>query len=192
MSPLPSPRRSLPQRSGITALESLLSVVLVTIAGAALLSALGSAVRSSREISLTTIAEGLAEQLMCEVAASPVPVGATPTQPSAPRVNFRVVDHFHGWDESPPRDRLGRLIGTEGNSTGMARPAGWQADSMLLAKFRRTVSVEKVALSGGTWITTSSDSLLRRITVRVEVEEEGRRRTLSELSRIVGHVSPAI
>ena len=172
-------------------MESLLSVAVVSIAGTALLSALASAVMSSREVALTLIADGLADQLLAEVTAAPVPLGAPPAQPLAPRANYTVVDHFNGWSESPPQDRLGRVLGTEG-TTLMPRPAEFQADPVLLAKFGRSVVVEKVLPAMGGWVVTTSDSSFRRVTVRVTFAEGERVRQIATASRIVCHVAPAL
>ena len=183
-------------RRGVTAIESLLSIAIVSIAGAALLSALASAVRTSREIALTTVAQGLADQLLVEVAASPVPPEFVSGKPAGPRSNFQVVDHFQGWSASPPQDRFGRLLGTEGTSPGetaSTRPVAMQADLGLLARFRRSITVERVAPSGGGWSTTESTATpFRRVTVRVLFSDDGRDRQLAESSRIVCHVSPSL
>lgn len=184
-----SPR---PSRRGLTALESLLSVAIVSITGGALLSALASAIQSSREVALTTVARGLADQLLCEAVALPVPAGTASATPAGPRSGFSAIDHYDGWSESPPQDRFGRTIGTEGTLAGaVARPAGMQADASLLARFGRTVAVEKVAPSSGTWAATAAETPFRRITVRVTFTENGRARTLAEVSRIVCHAGPA-
>lgn len=195
----PAPRSRMPARPkprhGLTALESLLSVAIVSIAGAALLSTLGSAVRSSREIALMTVARGLADQLLDEAAASPVPTGAASATPAGPRSGFTLVDHFNGWTESPPQDRYGRNLGTEGVFSGgapVARPAGLQADAALLARFGRTVTVEKVTPSAGAWAVTALSTPFRRVTVRVSFSEDGRPRTLAEASRIVCYVGAAL
>jgi len=195
MSPARPRRSPLSRRAGLTAFESLLSVTIVTIVGAALVSTLGSSVRSSREIALATVARGLADQLLGEAATLPVPSGAASATPAGPRSGFLVVDHFDGWSESPPQDRYGRALGTEGilsGGTSVARPAGLQADANLLARFSRTVSVEKVAPSAGSWAVTASATPFRRITVRVSFDEDGRSRVLAEASQIVCHAGPAL
>jgi type II secretory pathway pseudopilin PulG len=197
MSATPRHTRFLPRsrRSGVTAIESLLAIAIVSVAGGAMLASLASAVRSSREIALTTVARGLAEQLLEEAAASPVPLGtATPT-PAGPRVNFTMVDHFNGWSASPPQDRYGRPLGTEGSSisgTSSVRPAPMNADAVLLSRFSRSISVEKVLPQGGTWTTTASDSFFRRVTVRVLFADSDRQRELVVASRIVAYVAPSL
>ncbi len=176
-------------------MESLLSVAIVSIAGAALLSALGSAVRSSREIALTTLARGLAEQLLTEVAVAPVPAGSAPAKPAGARSGYTVVDHFDGWTESPPQDRFGRALGTEGTRTSVStvvRPSGLQGDAALLNRFGRSVSVEKVAPSGGAWSVTAGTTPFRRVTVQASFTEGSRTRILADTSRIVCYVGPAL
>jgi hypothetical protein len=188
-------RHAAAPRRGVTAMESLLSVAVVSIAGTALLSALASAVMSSREVALTLIADGLADQLLAEVVAAPVPVGTPPAKPSGPRAGYTVVDHFDGWSESPPQDRLGRVLGTEGTVVGTTptpRPAAFQADPALIARFRRSIVVEKVAPAMGAWTVTASDTPFRRVTVRVTFVEGTRARQIATSSRIVCHVAPAL
>ena len=195
MAPAPLSQRPRSLRGGVTAMESMLAMAIVTIAGTALLSALGSAVMSSREIALMTVAQGLADQLLAEATACPVPAGAAPAKPAPPRSNFTVVDHYDGWDETPPQDRLGRRLGTEGTNwagSPVPRPAEMQADLALLSRFGRSVTVEKVALSGSNWVGTSSDTRFRRITVRVRFADDGRTRPLAEASRVVGYVEPSL
>jgi type II secretory pathway pseudopilin PulG len=182
-------------REGVTAIESLLAIAIVSIAGGAMLASLGSAVRSSREIALMTVARGLAHQLLEEVAASPVPTEAATATPAGPRTNFTMIDHFDGWSASPPQDRYGRVLGTEGLGTSgwsSLRQAEMHADMAFLGKFRRMVEVEKVLPSGGSWTTTASDSLFRRVTVRVEFADGERERELAVASRIVAYVAPSL
>jgi type II secretory pathway pseudopilin PulG len=182
-------------RSGITAIESLLAIAIVSIAGGAMLASLASAVRTSREIALMTVARGLAEQLLEEAAASPVPLQAATATPSGPRMNFTMIDHFNGWSASPPQDRYGRLLGTEGESTSgslSVRQPPMHADAILLSRFRRSIVVENVLPEGGTWKTTTLNSFFRRVTVQVEFSEGERRRKLVTASRIVAYVAPSL
>lgn len=194
---IPSPRRHGPRchRGGVTAIESLLAIAIVSIAGGAMLASLASAVRSSREIALMTVARGLADQLLEEVAASPVPTQAATTTPAGPRMNFTTIDHFNGWSASPPQDRYGRVLGTEGmalSGSSSVRQAEMHADMTLLSKFRRSIAIEKVLPIGGTWTTTTSESLFRRVTVRVEFADGERQRELAVASRIVAYVAPSL
>jgi len=182
-------------RGGVTAIESLLAISIVSIAGGALLASLASAVRTSREIALMTVARGLADQLLEEAAASPVPAQAATTAPPGPRTNFTMIDHFNGWSASPPQDRFGRPLGTEGSTTGglsSVRQTEMQADQVLLARFRRSIVVEHVVPEGGVWKTTASNSPFRRVTVNVEFSEGDRQRKLVVASRIVTHVAPSL
>jgi prepilin-type N-terminal cleavage/methylation domain-containing protein len=183
------------QRNGVTAIESLVAIAIVSIAGGAMLASHASAVQSGREIALMTVARGLADQLLEEVAASPVPTQAATTTPTGPRMNFTTIDHFNGWSESPPQDRYGRVLGTEGEAlsgSSSVRRAEMQADMTLLSRFRRSITIEKVLPTGGTWTTTSSESLFRRVTVRVVFADDERQRELAVASRIVAYVAPTL
>jgi len=65
------------RRRGFTMIESLMAVAITTIAGAALLASVGSAVQSTSETTRNLVAQGLAEQLLDEIAASRFPTDTT-------------------------------------------------------------------------------------------------------------------
>lgn len=202
-------------RHGITMVESLTAVTITTIAGAALLTSIGSAVHSSTEMSHSAVAGGLAEQLMAEVEGSRVPArdeAVSALAPFAPepivtvdyghsayylersgtRESFRTIDDFHGWSSTPPVDRAGRLIGTEGYDYGnwdISRLYWMRPDSGFLHRCTREVEIERVLDDGTSWKAVTYPTNARRCTVRVKyTDARSNTKTLAELTRIFTYV----
>ncbi len=180
-------------RRGFSMIESLMGVTITTIAGAALLTSLSAAVRSSSDALHTAVARGLAEQLMDEIASARFP-NATNTAPSgSTRADFDDVDDYAGWSESPPADRSGRELGTEGYQLlGVDFPRLFQMrpESSFLGAFRRSVEVERVQPDAGSgWTATTQHTRFRRVTVAVSRRNgRGRDVPLARATRIFSHV----
>src|SRR5690606_21222688 len=107
-----------PMRAGFTLIEAVASMAIVTIAGSALLLGIASTLDTMDAIVEQAQADGLARQLMEEIAARRyAEPGAGPHQPTlgpesgevvgASRLYFDDIDDYHGLDVSPPRDRWG-------------------------------------------------------------------------------------
>lgn len=181
---------------GITLMESLVAVTVTTMAGAAMLTSVGSAVQSSTYTMQVTVAQGLAQQLMDEIAGVRFP-SATTTPPlnRTTRAGFDDVDDYDGWSATPPVDRHGHPLGREGDwndGTYSVRPASLWANQPLLSRYTRTVRVERVVPDNGSgWTLTTQPTPYRRVTVRVlHTDALSDTRTLAEASRILAHVSP--
>ena len=159
------------RRRGVTLIETLMAVSLMTFAASALLTAVSSSVKISTDSLHTAIANGLADQLMDEIAGVSFPTGSGSGSGSGiGRTGFANLDAYNGYNMSPPQARNGLAIGTEGaNSSGSAiyRPQQFQPDPRLLAHYRQQVLVEKIADSGNTWSVVSQSSTLRRVTVTI-------------------------
>jgi hypothetical protein len=104
-------------RCGLTLLEVIVSTLIVGLMTVASLNSLGAATRSATSIGDRAIALGLADDLMAEIL--PLPYSdpnTTPTfgpegaESSGPRSAFDDVDDFHGWNQSPPKNRDGVII----------------------------------------------------------------------------------
>src|SRR5690606_11224164 len=174
--------------------ESLTAIAVTTIAGAALLTSATAAVQSSTELSRMTIARGLAEQLMDEVAGTRFPDGVTPrASHSLPRATFDDVDDFAGWSASPPVDRNGRAIGTEGIAGTVpyqSRPASLRPAASILNRYSQEIQVERVQPNGTNgWTVVSQHTPYRRVTVRVKyTDARSITATLATISRIIAEV----
>jgi type II secretory pathway pseudopilin PulG len=177
--------------------ESLVAVTVVTIAGAALLTSVGGAVRGADDAQHVAVARGLAEQLIDEIAAmrfraSGVTTPSDPTDRSA----FDDIDDYDGYSEAPPCDRKGRPIGAEGYTVSNVyfdRPVHLQVDSDYMNRFTRSVQVERVEPSGTSdWSGATADTDFRRVTVTVEYTDFNDTRVeVARVTRIFTNVDTA-
>ncbi len=203
-------------RRGFSMVEALVAVSVTTIAGAALLTSIGAAVRSSTDATHAAVARGLAEQLMDEIAASRFPDSTTTTLSSAitrtplsatylwgsrmTREAFDDIDDYDGWTRRPPVDRQGHRIGTEGaliqggrRKWHYPRLFHMRPDGRFLQSFTREVQVERIRPdTGSDWTVVSRATDYRRVTVRVKyTDAESHTTTLAEISRIFSYVPAA-
>jgi len=185
---------------GFSMVESLLAVSITTIAGAALLTSIGAAVRASSDATHRAVARGLAAQMMDEIAAVRFPPlvanGQTMLNGSTTRDQFADIDDYDGWSASPPVDRSGRPLGyeaTDSSGTQIPRPAAMRPDERFLRQFTRKVVVERVvAGSVSGWQVTTGETGYRRVTVRVAFSNgSASSSVLSEVTRIFSYVPVA-
>ncbi len=186
-------------------MECLIAVSLTTLAGGALLTTIGSTVQISTDSTYTVIAQGLADQLMDELAAAKFPHTDTNSgsgsgffMPSGSlgRGTFRHLDDYNGWNASPPLTRDGMPIGTEWMTSGsmsMARPTNFQPNPTFVSRFRQQVSVEKIVeVSGGTWVVVTSETPLRRVTVTISyTDARNQTKVLAVQTRVFSDVAVA-
>ena len=188
------PRQPPGVRHGITLIETVIAISLTTFAAGALLSALASSVQISTDSLHAAIANGLADQLMDEIASVKFPTGSG-SSPGAGRTGFRDLDSYNGYSVSPPLAQSGSAIGQEGTSssgTPMTRPQQFQPDPRLLSRYRQQVTVEKVVESGSTWVVAAQSSTLRRVTVTITyTDATGKSAALASQVRIFSNVSVA-
>jgi type II secretory pathway pseudopilin PulG len=156
------------KRRGFSLIEALVALTIVMVAGAALLARFGDQGRFVADSLDETVAEGMASQLMNEIAGCRyVAVGESPLStasfgPSAyeaagvGRERYNDVDDYHGYSKSPPVDRFGVPLGTE-DAGGITRHPKHQAPSLPFANWRQSVAVyfvddnnPTVRLSAGT------------------------------------------
>jgi len=175
-------------------IEALVAMTITATAGAALLTSIGSAMGTSRNVIHRSIARGLAEQLMDEMAAVRFP---TPDSDHGgvwvARGAFDDLDDYDGWCDQPPTDRWGEVVGTEGlqwSPFGLSRLPAMRCNVALLQRFRREVTVEPVTRAAdGSWVDGATSSRFRRVTVRVfYLDDRGPRQTVCILSRIFAYV----
>ena len=156
---------------GVTLIETIISVSLMTFAAAGLLTALTSSVQVSTDNLRAAIATGLADQLMDEIASVKFPsASGSGSSLGMGRTGFDDLDDYNGYNVSPPQARNGMVIGTEGaNSSGSAifRPQQFQPNPRSLSGYRQQVTVENIADSGTTFTVVSQSTTLRRVTVTI-------------------------
>jgi hypothetical protein len=176
--------------------ESVVAVSVATVAGAALLSSLGAAVRSSSEAALFAMARGMAEQLMDEIASVRFPESSNSPPLGTTRENFDDIDDYDGWSASPPTGRTGQALGTQGATVSgviQNRSSGLIADADSIAHFTQEVVVQRIEPDAGTgWTVVTPHTNHRRVTVRVKYTDgQANTRTLAEITRVFSYVPVA-
>lgn len=145
-------RRTLYHRSGFSLIEAMIALTLVTMAGAALLTRFGDQGRFVADSLDESVAEGMALQLMNEIAGCRfVAAGQTANStasfgPSASesagtgRERYDDIDDFHGFTASPPVDRYGVVLGGE-DLGGTTRHPSHKVPSTAFTGWRQSVAV---------------------------------------------------
>lgn len=108
MSTLPRPRAR-----GLTLVELLVSIVIISLAGVALLGTLGYVASNSGESLAQTQARAIAEAYLAEALAQPFKEpGAFDNQVG--RANLNDVDDYNGINDANARDQFGNAFGGAG------------------------------------------------------------------------------
>jgi prepilin-type N-terminal cleavage/methylation domain-containing protein len=148
---------ALRERAGFTLIESLISILVVSVLLVAALNTSGSAWKGQELIAARGLARLLAEELLTEalqqVHADPdqtAVFGLESAEGSSTRTAFDDVDDYDGWQASPPQTKDGTVF---------SDLAGWQ----------RMVQVHKVHPYDLTLI-TGTDFGIKRITVTVRYD----------------------
>ena len=196
-------------RRGFTFVESVIAMTVIAIAGAALLTAVASAVTSCNDSVFQAVGRGLAQQLMDEIAASKFPSSTTAAASPTMRAYFTTIDDYSGYTESPPHAKGGDVLGTEqssattsyaammmvtpGSASPTSRPSALQVPTDFMNRFTRTVLVERVQPStSGVWTVNTQSSLYRRVTVTVSYTASAdTARPVAKVSRIFASVPPS-
>jgi type II secretory pathway pseudopilin PulG len=194
-----SSRRTIP-RPAFTLIEALVSTAIATIAGTALLLGISSTIQITDAVLEETLAEGLAQQLMDEIAGCRfVEPGASPQStyfgPDAGESNgqrrdaFDDIDDFQGLAASPPRDLWGVALGSDDGGGGQ-RHAGFRAPDGTFDGWRQQVEVffasDSDLLTPLAVGQTSSHKVVRVRIVRVDANLASR--TLAETTRVFHYI----
>ncbi len=184
------------RRPGISMVEALVAVTVTTIAGAALLTSIGAAVRSSTDAAHLAVARGLAEQMMDKIAAVRFPDDDIQQPSPTTRENFDDIDDYNGWSSSPVQDRNGRALGTEGDAAASGaefRPTSLRPDTRFLNRLTRRVEVERIRPDPDSgWSIVSEHTNFRRVTVRVDdTNSQSNTKVLADISRVFSLVPVA-
>jgi type II secretory pathway pseudopilin PulG len=188
------------RRAAFTLVEALVSMTITATAGAALLLGIASAVQTTQTVVDQSVALGLAEQLMDEIALSRyAEPGLGPFQSTlgpetgeaigTNRLAWDDIDDYHGLDEQPPRDRWGLVLGVE-DGRGTIRHANFQPPPGFLAGFRRQARVYYVSAADPTVpLPTGQTSGFRAVHVRVYSSSVGGGSApLVDLKRVFAYV----
>lgn len=193
-------RRSIRSSRAFSLVEVLASLTILGLAAAALLLANETTSRSMHDAIAETIARGIADQVLDDVAGmryvesgeseTVLPLGSesgearTPLQMAA----FDDIDDFHGINQSPPLDRWGVALG-QGDGAGGLRAADFRISDEYLANWQVTVSITYVnETDPAIDLTGSSTSGMRAATVTISKTVDGVRVTLAQVRRVFSYV----
>ena len=188
-------------RRGFTLVEALVATTILAVAGSALLFGLTAAMDTTQDVVHRTIAAGLAQQLMDEVAGLPYAdkTGGPYESPLVSAVDAttgcRTACHdqadFHGTATSPPVDSWGVRLGDDDGAGGQ-RHANFRAPADYLARWKQSVSVRyanpadlKQDLPDGQTSDYRSVAVVIGLT-----ERSGQVRELARLRRVFAYVPP--
>ena len=174
----PSLARRASVRRAFTLVEALMATAVTAIAGSTLLIGISSALKTTDDNVRATIAYGLAEQLMDEIAGrryaeagvGPYEVGLGPTSAEAAgsgRQLYDDIDDFHGFAAGPPQDPWGVPLG-RGQGDGSGRHPNFQIPDGYFDAWRREVQVYYVDESDhSVRLLSNQTSNFRAVEVRV-------------------------
>lgn len=191
-------------RRGFTYAESMIAMAVLSLAGAALLTSVAGAVQSSNDSIYRSVGQGLAEQLMDEIAASKFPSGtASVVSPMPLRAWFTTIDDYAKFNECPPRTKAGEVLGNDAGATASdaymnmmlgkpgSRTAELAAAPSFVGRFIRSVSVERVLPGASGWTVVTQHTPHRRVTVSVAYNANNSTKTVAQIVRVFSAVSPA-
>jgi type II secretory pathway pseudopilin PulG len=165
-------------RRAFTLVEALMATAVTAIAGSTLLIGITSSLKTTDDNVRATIAFGMAEQLMDEIAgrryagvgADPYQVNLGPTateQAGSGRERYDDIDDYHGFAAGPPQDPLGVPLG-RGQGDGTARNPNFQIYDGYLDAWRREVEVYYVdETDHAVRLTSPQTSNFRAVEVRI-------------------------
>ncbi len=173
---MPSDDRESKPPGAFTLIEALVAISMTAVAGSVLLLGVASSLQHTDDAMRRTIALGLAQQLMDEVASAP---------------SIESIDQYDGSFSEPPADPWGVSLGTEDGKGGQ-RHASFQAPAGLLNQFGREVRVSRVAASDLTApLPAGAESDYRLVEVRVTYRAPNTSaQELARVQRIVAYVPP--
>ncbi len=198
-------RRIGSRRTGFTYIEAIIALVVISLAGAALLTSVAGAVSSSNDSIYRSIGKGFAQQLIDEIAAAKFPTGTTTTSTTTPfRSSFATIDDYSGWTESPPRTKAGEVFGTDNGATSTdaymllmtgsnsGRDTALQAAPGFVNRFTRSVLVERGQPGSSGWTVSTQSTSHRRVTVTVSYTASNQpARTVAQVTRVFSSVAPS-
>jgi type II secretory pathway pseudopilin PulG len=186
------------RRAGFTLVEAVVSTAIVTIAGSALLLGIASAIETTDLVLEQTLAEGIAQQLMDEIAgcryAEPgaggqqVTLGTEAGETGGQsREAFDDLDDYHGLNVSPPRDPWGIALGQD-DGFGSNRPSAFRAKRGF-QNWRQRVEVYYADPSDFTQpLAAGQTSNYKVVLVSIHLDENNASRPLAQLMRVFSYV----
>jgi type II secretory pathway pseudopilin PulG len=187
-------------RAAVTLVEALVATALTVMIGSSVLLSLSTAIDSAEMGREQTIAGGLAEQLLDEIAgrryhaldASPLQWPLGPAGNEGPhRATFDDLDDFDRWASGAVNPH-GIAYGQDG-SQGSPRPAAFRCQPHWLSSWRLAVDVYYVSEANPSQrLAAGQTSNLRAVQVRVLADRPGGGvHTLADLRRVFAYVPPS-
>lgn len=185
-------------RRGFTLIEAVLTMTIISVAGAAMLAGLASAMQANEIALERTIASGLAQQMIDDIAARKyhdgdplqIPPSASAWETGVPGYSrFNDIDDFHNYADQPVADPWRVTLGTD-NGIGGTRNANFRLRTGYFDRWRREVKVYYVSESNLlTPLASNQSSNYRLVHVQVfYVPPQGDRRLLAEIKRVFANV----
>jgi len=183
---------------GFTMLEALLAMTIITVAGAAMLTGLASAMQANTAALEMTIAQGAAQQLMDDIAGrkyhdgDPLqyPFSASGWEYGGPGYSrYNDIDDFQNYSDQPLGDPWDIPLGTD-NGLGGQRNANFRLPEDYFDRWLRVVKVYYVSESDlATPLSGSQTSNYRLVRIFVYyLPEEGGSRLLADVQRVFANV----
>jgi type II secretory pathway pseudopilin PulG len=185
---------------GFTLVEAMVAISITALAGSLILLAVETSLRTTNDSVEETLALGLAQQLVDEIAGQQYHgLGESPTRtPLGPssfeaqgqgRERYDDIGDYHGYTSQPPQDMWGKPIGEEDGAGGL-RNARFRVDSGYFARWRQRVEVYYVSDSDlSVRLPDGQTSNHRGVAVFIErVESDGAVRPLAQINRVFAYV----
>jgi len=191
-----------PTPAGFTLVEALLAISITALAGSVLLVGTTTTLQTADEGLYQSIANGMAAQLMDEVAGNryhaigvdgrQIDLGPTSYERrGSGRERYDDIDDFNGWRSAPPEDPWGITLGIDDGEGGKRHPA-FCAPTRIFQNWRQEVDVyyvDEADLTRRLPFPQTSD--YRVIEVRILHDDPQRgSRELAQLRRVVAYVPP--
>jgi prepilin-type N-terminal cleavage/methylation domain-containing protein len=188
--------------SGFTLIEALAAIAVAAIAGSALLLGTSASIQSADDAMRRTIAYGMAQQLMDEVAGSRymelggsaynTTLGPNATEAATGnRLLFDDIDDFNGYRSQPPKDFYGIALGVDNGQGGQRNP-NFQCNNGYFQYWRQEIDVSYVSDTNLTTpLSSGQTSDYRAVEVRILYNNP---RTgpllLAKIRRVIPYVAP--
>jgi hypothetical protein len=182
----------------------MIALAVLSLAGAALLNSVAGAVQSSNDAIYRSVGQGLAEQLLEEIAAAKFPNGSASLPSATPfRGSFTSIDDYANFSERPPRTKSGEVLGNDDGATPeqalslmlLGKPGTrlteLDAAPNFVGRFTRSALVERVLPTMSGWNVVPQHTPHRRVTVTVSYTANSSTRTVAQVVRVFSAVSPS-
>jgi prepilin-type N-terminal cleavage/methylation domain-containing protein len=189
-------------RKGFTLVEAMVSISVVSVAGTAMMLGIASSMTTSYDAMDRTIAEGMAEQLVDEVAGRLYavsggqyqwPLTANNVELSLPGRQFDDIDDYNGRGKGlayePPVDWQGIALGTD-DGEGDERHPNFRVASDFFSDWRQEIEVYYVNENNpAVRLTGSNTSNSRAVEVRIlKSGDKGAYQELASIRRVFSYI----